>query len=118
MFLGFTNCPDVCPTALAEVGQALDRLGPAADHVDVAMLTVDPVRDTPAVLTTFIQSIVPRGHALRTNDGQQLQDVVDAFGATAVTEHDHAGKTTDVGHTDHTYLVDERGDVVITGPPP
>ena len=114
VFLGFTNCPHVCPTALSEVGQVLDRLGPTGDRVDVAMLTVDPVRDTSAVITAFTQGFVERGHALRVDNQDQLERVVQAFGATAVAEHDHAGNTTEVGHTDHTYLVDERGDVIVT----
>jgi protein SCO1 len=114
VFLGFANCPDVCPTALAEVGQVVDRLGPDANRLDVAMLTVDPVRDTPEALTAFAQGFVDRSHALRTEEPAELQAIVDAFGATAASEHDHAGNTTQVGHTDHTYLVDERGDVILT----
>jgi cytochrome oxidase Cu insertion factor (SCO1/SenC/PrrC family) len=43
-----------------------------------------------------------------------LQRTVKAFGATSVADRDHAGNTIDVGHTDHTYLVDERGVVIIT----
>jgi SCO1/SenC len=107
--------PDVCPTALAAVGQVLDRLGPTGDRLDLAMLTVDPVRDTPGVLTAFTQGFVARGHALRVDDTDQLERVVQAFGATTVADHGHAGNTTEVGHTDHTYLVDARGDVVVTG---
>jgi cytochrome oxidase Cu insertion factor (SCO1/SenC/PrrC family) len=81
----------------------------------LAMLTVDPVRDTPGVLTAFTQGFVARGHALRVDDTDQLERVVQAFGATTVADHGHAGNTTEVGHTDHTYLVDARGDVVVTG---
>lgn len=112
-FLGFTNCPDACPTALAEIRAALNRLGDDADRVDVAMITVDPDRDTSEVLTSYVQQIVPGAVALRTDDTEQLRRVSDAFGATSAVEHDHAGNV-NVGHTDHTYLVDERGDVVLT----
>lgn len=114
VFLGFTNCPDACPTALAEVLHVMNRLGDEGAALDVAMLTVDPVRDTPDVLTSYVQGFVDRGIALRTEDPANLQQIVEAFGATFATEHDHDGLTTDVGHTDQTYLVDHNGDVIVT----
>ena len=113
-FIGFTNCPDACPTALSEVRVALERLGEDAAPIDVAMLTVDPARDTPEVLTEYVQQFVDDAHALRAEDPTQLQAIVDAFGATYATEHDHEGNTTDVGHTDYTYLLDETGTVALT----
>lgn len=114
VFLGFTNCPDACPTALAEVRQALARLGDDAVPIDVAMLTIDPLRDTPDVLTEFVRGFVDDGVALRTEDTDELRQLADAFRATYDTAHDHNGMTTDVGHTDQTYLVDAQGDVVLT----
>jgi protein SCO1/2 len=114
VFLGFTNCPDACPTALAEVRRAIDRLGADAEPVDVAMLTVDPTRDTPDVHTAYIRNFDDNGIALRTEDTVELRQIADAFGATYDTTHDHAGVTTDVGHTDQTYLVDSNGDIIVT----
>ena len=114
VFLGFTNCPDACPTALAEVRQAIERLGDDAEPVDVAMLTVDPTRDTPELHTAYVRGFVDDGIALRTDDTSELRQIADTFGATYETEHDHTGATTDVGHTDQNYLVDANGDVVVT----
>lgn len=114
VFLGFTNCPDACPTAMTDVRLAFDQLGVDADTIDLGMLTIDPVRDTPEVLTAYVQRYVEDAHALRVEDPQQLQDVVDAFGATYAAEHDHEGDTVEVGHTDYTYLVDDTGAVVLT----
>lgn len=114
VFLGFTNCPDACPTALAEVRQAIDRLGDDAEPIDVAMLTVDPTRDTPDVHTSYVRGFVDHGIALRTDDTDELRQIADAFGATYDTAHDHTGATTDVGHTDQTYLVDANGDIIVT----
>lgn len=114
VFIGFANCPDACPTALAEVHQVINRLGDDSEPLDVAMLTVDPLRDTPTALTTFVRGFVDRGVALRTEDPANLQQIVEAFGATFDTEHDHEGNTTQVGHTDQTYLVDHNGDVIVT----
>ncbi len=114
VFLGFTNCPDACPTALAEVRQAIDRLGDDADPLDVSTLTVDPIRDTPDVHTAYVRGFVDRAIALRTDDTEELAQIADTFGAAYDTVHDHTGATTDVGHTDQTYLVDSNGDIIIT----
>lgn len=114
VFLGFTNCPDACPTALAEVRQVIDRLGDDAEPLDVAMLTVDPTRDTADVHTAYVRGFVAHGIALRTDDTDELRQIADVFGATYDTAHDHTGATTDVGHTDQTYLVDANGDIIVT----
>jgi hypothetical protein len=106
--------PDACPTALAEVRQAINRLGADAEPLDVAMLTVDPTRDTPDVHTAYVRGFVDRGIALRTDDTDELRQIADAFGAEYDTAHDHTGATTDVGHTDQTYLVDANGDIIVT----
>src|ERR1700744_4147933 len=50
VYFGYTFCPDVCPTTLNEVADALDRLGPKADRLEAIFITVDPKRDTPAVV--------------------------------------------------------------------
>ncbi|RPI89600.1 MAG: SCO family protein, partial [Chloroflexi bacterium] len=47
LFFGYTSCPDVCPTTMAELNQALEKLGESADQVEVLFVTVDPQRDTP-----------------------------------------------------------------------
>ncbi len=114
VFLGFTNCPDACPTAMLEMGVVLDRLGPDAEPIDVAMLTVDPTRDTPAVLTDYVRYFLDDGIALRSEDTTQLRQLADTFGATYDTAHDLTGMTTDVGHTDHTYLIDDGGNIILT----
>ena len=50
LFLGFTHCPDICPTTLADTAAALKELGPDAARVQVLFVTVDPERDTPDIL--------------------------------------------------------------------
>jgi protein SCO1/2 len=56
IFFGYTHCPDACPTALNEMSLALDRLGIKRDEVGVVFITVDPERDTPDVLKSYVQS--------------------------------------------------------------
>lgn len=60
VFFGFTWCPDICPTTLASISGWLDRLGPDADRLNVAFITVDPERDTPAVLADYVSAFHPR----------------------------------------------------------
>ena len=112
VFLGFTNCSDACPRAMANVRTALGKLGSDAATVGVAMLTVDPERDTPDVLTSYVRQFVPEAHALRTDDPTKLKQIALAFGAGFDVNHDH--ETSQVGHTDYTYLVDDTGAVIIT----
>ena len=65
VFFGFTHCPDVCPTTLAELARAIKNLGPAGNQVQVLMVTVDPARDTPEVLAQYVTAFDSRFLALR-----------------------------------------------------
>jgi cytochrome oxidase Cu insertion factor (SCO1/SenC/PrrC family) len=56
VYFGYTNCPDVCPTTLAEMGDALGQLGGAGKRIAPIFITVDPARDTPRVLKTYVKS--------------------------------------------------------------
>ena len=65
VYFGYTYCPDVCPTVLLRVGQALDSLGPVADRVQPVFITVDPARDTSEHLKKYLASFSPRIIGLR-----------------------------------------------------
>lgn len=61
VFFGYTFCPDFCPTTLTTLGEAMTQLGPQAKDVQVVFITVDPARDTPAALKTYLSSrVFPR----------------------------------------------------------
>ncbi|HET6182510.1 MAG TPA: SCO family protein [Acetobacteraceae bacterium] len=60
VYFGYTYCPDVCPTTLTDVAGALDKLGPKADAIVPIFITVDPQRDTPEVLKTYVAAFSPR----------------------------------------------------------
>ena len=80
MMFGYTHCPDVCPTTLAELTQALQQLGPdAARRVQVIFVTVDPARDTDAVLQQYVTAFNPGFIALRPANDAQLKQVADDF---------------------------------------
>lgn len=59
-FYGFTHCPDVCPTALAEMSAILEALGPDADKLQVVFVSVDPERDTPEIMKNYVEYFDPR----------------------------------------------------------
>ncbi len=65
LFFGYTQCPDVCPTTLAELSQVKQLLGADADKLQVLLVTVDPQRDTPEVLKGYMANFDPAFLALR-----------------------------------------------------
>ena len=60
VYFGYTFCPDVCPTTLNEVSDAMDRLGTKADRVQPVFISVDPERDTPAAMKQYVAAFTPR----------------------------------------------------------
>ena len=70
VYFGYTNCPDVCPTTLANLSDVLKRLGPHADRVRVLFVSVDPNRDTLDVLKPYAQSFGPQVDGLRGRDDE------------------------------------------------
>ncbi|HYP66678.1 MAG TPA: SCO family protein [Thiobacillaceae bacterium] len=67
MFFGYTHCPDVCPTTLSEFALALKLMGKDAERVQVLFITVDPERDTPALLAQYVPAFNPRFLGLYTD---------------------------------------------------
>ncbi|MGC8535347.1 MAG: SCO family protein [Rhizomicrobium sp.] len=59
LYFGYTNCPDICPTTLANLSAMLRRLGPAANHVRVLFVSVDPTRDRPKILRAYVHAFSP-----------------------------------------------------------
>jgi protein SCO1/2 len=114
-YFGYTSCPDVCPTTLADLKVAREELGADADKVDLAMVTVDPERDTAAVLSGYLGSFADRYHAIRTTDPAALQAAEDAFGSSSSVTIADDGKV-EVAHSATTYVVDENGVVLVEWP--
>jgi len=115
VYFGYTNCPDLCPTTLAELRAARRELGSDAERVDLAMVTVDPERDTPEVLNGYLSSFTDRFNALRPVSEPELVAVEDAFLASS-TIVKNADGTIEVGHSANAYVVDEQGLVVVEWP--
>jgi protein SCO1/2 len=110
LYFGYTFCPDVCPTTLAEMGAALDRLGKLADQVQPLFITVDPARDTPAVLADYVKAFGPRLHALR-GTAEETAEAAKAFRVTYIRRDLGAGSYS-VDHSSFIYIVDPQGRIV------
>ena len=107
VFFGFTHCPDVCPTALFEVSQILRALGPDADRARALFITVDPERDIPPVLKSYLSSFDPRLTGL-TGDPAAVAAVAKAYRVyVKKVPLDDGGYTMD--HTAIVYLMDKDG---------
>lgn len=115
VYFAFTNCPDFCPTTLADTRIALNELGARASEIDVAVVTIDPDRDTDEVLTNYVETFIADAIALRTDDQVRLQETAFAFGADYRIVTDDAGEI-EVGHTTNLFAVDDTGSLVLTWP--
>ena len=107
VFFGFTHCPDVCPTTLFEVSEIFRALGPDADRTRALFITVDPERDTPAVIKDYLSSFDPRLSGL-TGDPATIAAVAKAYRVYfKKVPLDQGGYTMD--HTAIVYLMDKDG---------
>jgi len=64
MFFGYTQCPDVCPTTMADMAEIKKTLGPDGDRLQILFVTVDPERDTPVLLKSYMENFDPSFLAL------------------------------------------------------
>ena len=110
VYFGYTHCPDICPTTLVAVKNAKKKIGELASNVDLAMITVDPNRDTAEILPKYLSSFTDKFHALIPSTQEELRTAEKAFDATSsVTQVD--GKI-EVVHGGTCYVVDSTGKVV------
>lgn len=108
VFFGFTFCPDVCPTTLAAMGQAQDRLGPKAKDLQIIFVTVDPARDTPAQLKTYLDNAAfPKGTIGLTGTPEQVAAMAKAY--RVFYEKNGEGPDYLMNHSTATYLMDPKG---------
>lgn len=112
VYFGFTNCPDICPTTLWELNAALVSLAPTLRaHVQPIFVSVDPRRDTPAVLKTYLQSFDPAFVGV-----SGTLEAIDAFAwdnGIYVARNDGGGEESySVDHTSSLVVVDPSGRIL------
>jgi protein SCO1/2 len=106
LFFGFTHCPDVCPTTLADLSQVMKQLGPDAERVQVLFVTVDPERDTPEVLGKYVGAFDPRFLGLY-GDAAATQRAAREFKVFFEKRKSADGYSVD--HSGQTYVIDPQG---------
>ncbi len=108
IFFGYTYCPDICPTVLTTVTQALQQLGPQAEKVQPLFVTVDPERDTPAQLKSYLEYFDPRFIGL-TGSPQQVEQIKSAYKVSAA-------KTNPSAEDPEDYLMSHGSTLYLMGP--
>lgn len=108
LFFGYTNCPDECPAALAKMAQAVDRLGTDGRRVQGLFVTVDPVRDTRAVLAKYVPAFHPSFIGLSADEAT-ITAMTKDFKVLAEPQKadDHGYYTVD--HSSGIFVFDTRG---------
>ncbi|WP_404402939.1 SCO family protein [Pelagibacterium halotolerans] len=108
VFFGFTHCPDVCPTTVAEMAHWFEQLGPDAGGLRAFFITVDPERDTPEMLNDYVGWASNRITGL-TGTPENVDKVIDAWGAHAERVPLEGGGYT-MNHTASVLLLNARGE--------
>lgn len=110
VFFGFTQCPDVCPTTLAELAQVKKALGPDGDKVQGVFVTVDPERDKPELLKAYLDSFDPGFVALR-GSPEQLKETAKEFKIYYAKVPGKTPESYTMDHTAASFLFDPQGRV-------
>jgi protein SCO1/2 len=107
IFFGYTHCPDVCPTSLFEMSEVLRAMGKDADKVNAIFISVDPERDTPAVMKDYLSSFDPHLEGL-SGDPAETAKVITSYRVYAKKVPTKDGDYT-MDHTALIYLMDRDG---------
>lgn len=108
LYFGYTYCPDICPTDLLLMAEALDLLGEAGGEVQPVLVTIDPARDTPEQLAGYVGLFHPRLVGLTGSPGQ-VADAVAAFGVAAQRRESARVSDYVMEHSSDIYLLDRNG---------
>ena len=109
LFFGYTQCPDVCPTSLAELAQAKKQLGANGSRLQVVLVSVDPERDTPAILAQYVAAFDPSFVALRPADDAAVARLAKQFHIVVKKTPASAGGPYAIEHTAASFVFDPSG---------
>jgi protein SCO1/2 len=107
VFFGYTHCPDICPTTLFELSEVMRALGKDADRISALFITVDPERDTPAVMKDYLSSFDPHLRGV-TGDRKAIDAAEKAYRVYAKKVPTGNGDYS-MDHTALVYLMDKQG---------
>ncbi len=108
LYFGYTNCPDICPTTMASVADILKKLKSKADQVRVLFVTVDPNRDTLAVLKDYTSQFAPQMDGLR-GTPDQLAALARRYRVSYSVTPATKGQPYEVTHSSAIYVFDKKG---------
>jgi protein SCO1/2 len=108
LYFGYTHCPDICPTTLANLSEMLDKLGPRANQVRVLFVTVDPGRDTPALMKGYVNSFAPQIDGLH-GSPDQLTALTRRYRVAFSVSPDSPGQPYEVMHSNAVFFFDRAG---------
>lgn len=115
IFFGYANCPDFCPSTLAEYKKIHENLGDEAENVEFVFITIDPERDTPEQIETFVSSFNPSFIGLSGSE-EALQPVWDAYFVFREKQEGASEAGYLMAHTTRVYAVDKAGNLRLTYP--
>ena len=116
LYFGYTHCPDVCPLTLTHLHLVMEKLGPLADQVRILFVSVDPARDTPAVMRQYAGAFDPRAVGL-TGSESEITAVAKRYRVAFKRGPPDAGGGYEVNHSSGIYVFDARGRARLLGTP-
>ncbi len=115
IFFGYTSCPDVCPTTLADFKRIAELLGEKTSDVEFVMITADPDRDTPEKMGAYVNAFRPEFIGLSGTQAE-LDKVYSDYGVFVEKEESDSALNYLVSHTSRVYVVDQDGNLRLTFP--
>jgi protein SCO1/2 len=108
LYFGYTHCPDVCPLTLAHLHAVLQRVGPTADGARILFVSVDPARDTPAIMHVYVNAFDKRAVGL-TGPPRAIEALSKRYRSAFTREPDKGDGQYEVSHSSAIYLFDRHG---------
>lgn len=108
IYFGYTHCPDVCPTTMAELARVMHLLKGDAKKVQVIMISVDPARDTPAIVDDYVKAFYPTFIGL-SGTAEQLEKTAKSFKVYYAKASGKTGSNYAVSHSSRIYIIDQKG---------
>ncbi|HZX71115.1 MAG TPA: SCO family protein [Rhodanobacter sp.] len=108
LFFGYTHCPDVCPLTMAHLHVVMQRLGKSADGARILFVSVDPARDTPAVLHTYVNAFDPHATGLA-GKPRAIEALVKRYRSAFTREPSSKDGNYEVSHSSAIYVFDRDG---------
>jgi protein SCO1 len=116
LYFGYTHCPDVCPLTLAHLHAVLQRAGPKADGARILFVSVDPARDTPAIMHAYVNAFDKRAVGL-TGAPRALEALSKRYRSAFTREPAQANGQYEVSHSSAIYLFDRQGQARLLATP-